>query len=390
MRKVLFVHDGPIFKDHNSNFYGIHIKDSVIERYLNLGDHLAILTRVVIVDKEQSKKYSLLTNSQFDVIEIPNFKSIRLYIKNYPTAKRVIEDAVYRADVVICRNPSASSTIAANYALSIGKPIISELVACTFDAYLNYNWKGKMIAHYKMWVQQRLQKRLPYVIYVTKHFLQERYPSSAKQINCSNVELKPKDQNLLKDRIEKIKQSNKNKIPVIGTVAALDVPYKGQADVIKALAILKNSGIIYHYHLVGQGDDAKLRQFVVKLDIQEQVKFIGALPHQEVFDFYKQIDLYIQPSKQEGLPRALIEAMSTGCPALGARTAGIPELLDSNFIFKAGNVKEIVKLLTNLSQEVMLEQASVNFIIAQDYEKEKLDKRRKYFYDLFLTENNLK
>ena len=54
-------------------------------------------------------------------------------------------------------------------------------------------------------------------------------------------------------------------------------------------------------------------------------------------------DIYIQPSLQEGLPRAVVEAMSTALPCIGFNTGGIPELLEPEYIVKLKNVDGIVQ-----------------------------------------------
>ena len=131
---------------------------------------------------------------------------------------------------------------------------------------------------------------------------------------------------------------------VIGTGAALAVSYKRQVDVIKSIAKLKKLGIIFKYKLVGEGDPQKLIQ-TIKNEVDDLVTVVGTLKHDEVFEFLKSIDLYIQPSKQEGLPRSLVEAMSMAVPSLGSKIAGIPELLDADCLFEAGNIDEICKKL---------------------------------------------
>ncbi len=78
---------------------------------------------------------------------------------------------------------------------------------------------------------------------------------------------------------------------------------------------------------------------------------------------------YIQPSKQEGLPRALIEAMNKACPALGARTAGIPELLSEECIFKPGSVSQIVEIIKLIDQQWLIREAGMNFEASKDYLK---------------------
>src|SRR5690606_15570335 len=120
---------------------------------------------------------------------------------------------------------------------------------------------------------------------------------------------------------------SQNKI-IIGTTAAIDVKHKGQQYVIEALGELKKNGYTkFEYHLVGGGDPAYLKSIAKRHNIEENIHFLGTLPHNKVFEWLDNIDIYVQPSRQEGLPRALIEAMSRGLPAFGANTAGIPELL---------------------------------------------------------------
>ncbi|MGR5879862.1 glycosyltransferase [Bacillus pacificus] len=95
----------------------------------------------------------------------------------------------------------------------------------------------------------------------------------------------------------------------------------------------------------------------------------------------------LQPSRQEGLPRALIEAMSRGLPALGARTAGIPELLESEFIFSntKKNIDEICAILKKFNNEVMIAQSNRNYIEAKKYDKEVIETRRKNFFKKFAS-----
>ena len=90
---------------------------------------------------------------------------------------------------------------------------------------------------------------------------------------------------------------------------------------------------------------------------------MGSLPHNEVFEWLDTIDIYAQPSRQEGLPRALIEAMSRGLPAFGARTGGIPELLEPDYIISnnKNGINEICEILRAFNQEVMINQAKRNY-----------------------------
>mgnify|MGYP001477453972 FL=1 len=186
--------------------------------------------------------------------------------------------------------------------------------------------------------------------------------------------------------MEKIKNLKPGGKIIIGTTAAVNVRYKGQQYVIQALGKLKKKGITnYEYQLVGAGDQSYLKSIAQKYDVVDQVKFLGPKRHDEVFKWLDSIDIYVQPSRQEGLPRALIEAMSRGLPAFGAKTAGIPELLQEEFLFSntRKNIDEICNILINFDKEKMIKQANFNFKVAKRYDRLTIEKRRQEFFKYF-------
>ena len=82
----------------------------------------------------------------------------------------------------------------------------------------------------------------------------------------------------------------------------------------------------------------------------------------------KETDVYVQPSKTEGLPRAVIEAMSVGCYVIGTNVGGIPELLNENNLFKYNKPSDFSQILTSLTKEIMKENAVNNFNKSKNYE----------------------
>ena len=122
--------------------------------------------------------------------------------------------------------------------------------------------------------------------------------------------------------------------------------------------------------------------------VSDQIKFIGVLKHEKVFSWLETLDIYIHPSKPEGLSRAIIEAMSKACPIMGADAGGIHELIDSSYIFGKGNVDEICKILVSFDKKSMAEQAIQNHNNSKKYLKSILYARRKEFFSSFINAYN--
>jgi glycosyltransferase involved in cell wall biosynthesis len=382
MPKALFIHDGPL-GIYNDEVYGIHYKNELIDRYAYFGDSVTFLMRQKELIAAELSNYSLINHSSFNFISIPNFKSLKT-LHNKPSANQIIKEAVRQHDVIIVRLPSAAGVLAFKEAKKLNKPVLVEFVACVYDALWNYDWRGKLLANYKFKQYQKLMLKATHTIYVTNEFLQSRYPTRGKSIGCSDVELQDLDPSILKERIAALKNK---KTPIkLGTVAALDVIYKGQADMIKAIAKLKEDGISIQYEIIGQGNPERLQNLIDELKVNDLVEIVGPLPHSQIFDYLINIDIYIQPSKQEGLPRAVIEAMSVGCPVIGTDVGGIPELISKEFIYPKGNIGALANKLINLSIEDLILQSEENFEKAKEYQKEFLDKKRINFYKEFLND----
>lgn len=389
--KVLFCHDGPLRKDENGNYYGIAHNDKTFERYYDIAGKLTVAIRVTDISETVAKdKLSKITVSPFEVIEVSNISNIKGILLNKKNVKKKIKEAVASTDYVVARFPSLLGYLAFDEAKRQNKPCLVEVVACPWDAFWNHSLKGKLVAPFMYQATKNRVWHAKHVIYVTNKFLQERYPSKGENINCSNVALTTSNNEILENRLDKIEE-RKSKI-TIGTIGAVNVRYKGQQTIIKALGKLKKEGNTqYEYQLVGGGSQEYLMKMAKKHNVTEQVKFLGPLKHEKVFEWLDTLDIYAQPSKQEGLPRALIEAMSRAVPAIGANTAGIPELIENNFIFSNSykNIDEICSILSRLSKAELIRQAQINFEESKKYKKETIENRRKNFFHMFKKQTSI-
>lgn len=299
----------------------------------------------------------------------------------------IIEECAKDSDAIVAHVPSWNSHHSIDIAKKLNIPFMEVVVGCIWDSMWNYDWRGKLLAIPEFFKEKRQVASSKYTLYVTEHFLQNRYPCKGVTEHASNVCIDKVPKEVLTERLAKIDGYTKETQLNIATTAAVSVRYKGQEYVIKALAKLnKELGFNYHYYMMGGGDQKFLKGVAQEAGVTEYVHFLGSLPHDKVTETLDKMDLYIQPSKQEGLPRALIEGMSRALPAVGTRVAGIPELLPDDYLVKKGSVDEIVRVLsTNMDKESMKKQAKANFEKASEYTLDIINKRRQAFFDKFIN-----
>lgn len=366
---IVFAHDHK-FRMINGKMYSPGgLPNDVFARYTSIFGNVTVIARIIKENKE-NPKYSQITNSRVDILE-----------------KYALKDAVGKADGVIARLPSVIGSLAIREAKKQKKPYLVEAVGCAWDAYWNYGLKGKVIAPFAYLLMKIQVKQAPFVLYVTNHFLQNRYPTKGRQTNCSNVNIPKTDETVLNNRLEKIVEE---KAPVIiGTTAAIDVPYKGQRFVIDALKIEKAKGNTrFLYQLVGGGDSSGITEYAKQLGLEAQVEILGSMPHEKVIDWLDTIDIYVQPSLTEGLPRAMIEAMSRGLPCIGTNVGGVGELLDEKYIISTKKKSKIGSLIGEAliklkADSEMEDQAKKNFYEANSYIDTIIDDRRTAFFQEF-------
>lgn len=387
-KTLTFVADGPIYRDSNGDYYEYSFH-KLLQRYSMLAEKINFLIRVSPWDDK--RKYDRVPD-EISVYEVPNTKGVQYYFENHGAADSIIESVVKQSDCLVLRIPGSIPNAAYRYINKYSKPWMIELCACPWDSYWNHSALGKIVAPYMYLSTRKLVKNADWVSYVTESFLQRRYPfkEGAHTLSCSNVEICAVPDDVLDTRISNIRSKNKLSSPlIVGTAATLDVRYKGQEHVIRAIPLLEKMGISIEYHLAGgfnrDPEDVYLINLVRDLGLTDKVKILGSLSSSEMLDYYDSLDIYIQPSKQEGLPRSVIEAMSRGVPCLGTNIAGIPELLPQECLFKKGSDNAVAEAIYRLSDCDLTKYAEANFYRARHYQHDVLSEMRKEFYSSFLS-----
>ena len=182
--------------------------------------------------------------------------------------------------------------------------------------------------------------------------------------------------------MKKIDKIDNKKIYKLGLIGSLSIKYKGHNTAIKAINLLKDKYNL-ELHFLGKGDPEYWKKLASEYGIENLIKFDGVRPSgKPVYEWMDEMDVFLIPSLQEGLPRALVEAMSRGCPAIGVKTGGIPELLDKKFVAKKKDYKQVAELIDILLTDTdkMKQQAIRNFRKAGEFQMKILYEKRKNFY----------
>lgn len=386
--KTAFFHDCVFIIDKENTYYtkgGLDAKK--LSEYVKDFGELTVCTRArKINNNDDATKMSVAST---DNVNFNSISKLNIFSLFFGQDRKKIRELVKESDFIIVRMPSYVGHVAIQEARKANKNYLVEMVACPWDALWNYGKITKKICAFPTYLLNKFDiHNATNVIYVSEEFLQKRYPTEGKSIGCSDVMLQENNEKCLEARIEKIRSKKENEKFTISTLANIELKYKGQQYVIKALKKLKDKGIYIDYYLAGGGDRTRLEKIINKYGLQEQVHLLGGIPHDEVFRLLDNTDLYIQPSLQEGLPRAVVEAMSRACPIIGSRTGGIPELISKEYIFRRKNVKDIIKMILDLldSKQKLEEMAIKNFEKSKDFQTQLLDLKRNKFYKEILGE----
>ncbi|UYG17267.1 glycosyltransferase family 4 protein [Brachybacterium huguangmaarense] len=390
---LLFIHGGEKLKvDSDSKQYtdGSYNAETWA-RYLGCTEDLRVMFRVdrdTFSPEEARQKFEPFPLNPSSFRALPNVEeSLRSFlgIRTRAVRRRAITEEVKNSEAVIVRLPGAAGTIAAKAARKLGKPYLVEAVGCPWDSLWNHGWRGKLLAPFATLAMRRVCRNAPFVIYVTSRFLQRRYPTTGQSISCSDVVITPGTEERLTERLAAIDRLGGRARFTLGTACAVDVPYKGHATVIRALSILKSlsPNTEYRYKLAGNGDASRLGTIAENNGVLSSVEFLGPLGKDAMKTFYDDLDLYVQPSHQEGLSRAVIEAMSRACPVAATPVGGNPELIADKFLFGKRSAEDLAQLIAGLSLETLRSMAQSNFHRSQQYTDEILAPRRARFMETF-------
>ena len=154
------------------------------------------------------------------------------------------------------------------------------------------------------------------------------------------------------------------------------IPRKNHVEVLEALKQMKDAGKDYKikYLIAGRGKIAKeLQDKINELGLQEQVQMLGF--RSDVADVFAASDIYVFPSHQEGLPVALMEAMSVGMPVVCSRIRGNVDLIEEGvggYLFDSKDASTLVTALDRMMAKAEIDRRAMgshNVAVMENFDK---------------------
>jgi glycosyltransferase involved in cell wall biosynthesis len=381
MTAILVTHPAHFLRAPNGHVYA---PDQVLD-YRFFSRYLAVFERVGVAARVAQCRFVPEDAPQADGLgvefcDLPDYVGPWQYLRQALAIKACLREAIGRYDSFCLRVPCANATRLWRELRREGRPFGLELVGDPADS-LGRGAYRSVLRPAARWNAMRALRRqcrtADLVAYVTRESLQRRYPPAATAFatHYSSLDLPPE---ALIDTVRSDFRGSRRLI-FVGTLAVL---YKAPDVLIRAVARIGRPDVLLT--LVGDGRQRpELTRLAGQLGIAEQVEFRGTLPAgAAVRAALDDADLFVLPSRQEGLPRAMIEAMARGLPCIGSRVGGIPELLPSGHTVPPGDVPalagKIAEFLDN--PQLMQDAARRNLRVAGEYLAPIVAERRTEFY----------
>lgn len=150
---------------------------------------------------------------------------------------------------------------------------------------------------------------------------------------------------------------------IVGYIGRLS-PEKGIWNFVEAMPKLVKASPDVRFLIVGGGElQDEIEQYVKQSNLNDKVRLVGRVSHNEVPGYLNQLKLLVLPSYSEGLPNAVLEAMACGTPVLATPVGSMPDIItggETGFIMENNSPECIARNVTRALNHPKLEKFAQN------------------------------
>jgi len=368
--------DGALWTPNASLGYGFWA------RYLEVFDAARLLGRARR-ESAPPPGWNLATGPGVEARPLPDSTGPWGFAKDYARIGRTIDQVLEERGAVQLRIPCHIGGEVWRR-LSRRRPYGVEVVGDPYDVFAPGSVRHVLRPFFRHWSARQLRRQCAGACagaYVTQRALQRRYPlgPGALAAYFSSVDLA--DAALVSTPRAPCQMPRATTLITVGSLSQL---YKAPDVLLNAVAVCVRAGLDLRLRIVGDGNlRPELQALADAVGLGERATFCGQLtagaPVRRELD---QADLFVLPSYQEGLPRAMVEAMARALPCIGSTVGGIPELLAPEDLVPPGDASALARKIREVvtDPERMARMSARSLGKAKEYTSEMLRPRRIRFY----------
>lgn len=353
------------------------------DRYLEVFDAVRVVARVREIPAPEPEA----VRADGDLVSfapVPHYIGPTDFIRRARAVRRQVRASVAPDSAVIMRVGSHLAAMIEPVLRRRGQPFAVEVIYDPYDMFAPGSMTHPTRRFFRWLFPRQLKRHCAHAAaaaYVTEFALQRRYPASVDAFATyySDVELAEG----AAVAVPRVADSAQTAFRLV-TVGAFELLYKAPDVLLDAVAICRADGVDVSLTLVGDGAyRADLEARATRLGIADHVVFRGNLPAgQAVRAELDAADVFVLPSRQEGLPRALVEAMARALPCIGSTVGGIPELLPAEDLVEPGHAAALAARIGEVlaDPERRTRMSAANLAKADAYRERALHDRRAAFY----------
>lgn len=379
--KPLIAVDSFLYRTPDGKYWAESIYDyGFFTRYLKVFKNIIIASRCSEACYEDVKGFVRADGPGLEIRELPPMRGMSSYITNIFSFLRCCFKACEGVQCAILRLPSVAASMIMLFVKIKRIPIALEVVADPYGAY-----EGNFLAQLLFSCNLKYACRsCEGVSYVTEKFLQSIYPSKIEKGQgrfesfFSTIDLN--NDFFYKHRL----YYNKKHFRIIHVANNMNNDIKGHEVLIRASKILIENNYSIHVTFVGDGYlKDYLKNLTISLGIEKYFSFRGMLSSKDLVR--KELinsDIFVLPTKSEGLPRVIIEAMAVGLPCISSPVSGIPELLEKDDLVDPKDISALAKKIEDffLDTDLLTRKSKRNINKAKEYLNTSLNAKRTEFY----------